>query len=393
MNNGFRSSFLAFGLLAGACSDSEAGATSTGPSAQPICPLPQDNPHIVAIEGALFTHLALWSDGRLQCWGDDDYNLCARGSDYKWYNIGAFDATGVSCLTSVHLEHANVVGVEAWDPPRFGAGSVLLWGAFPDLFVSVDTFGVGPIELSEEPTLVAPDGPLLVYGPDTGLLWKGTIVIDGKVPPTRLRADTLTPVPLPGPVVDLSADGAPCAVLADGRLFCWGYGPRGELGLGDTWVSSEPALVPSPEPICQVDQGVDWMCGRACSGAVYCTGVNTFEQILPGGPTEVRALTPIEGLPPLDAIWLEGFTGCGLSGGEVWCWGERQGLTGEDGAEPPTRIAAFDDVIDLSFAEQSSLCVLRSDSSVWCIGEPSAHGRCGSWSEGWQPFDFNCGAQ
>lgn len=397
MSSGFRASLLACALLASGCSDSELAApslsaASSGSSIQRVCPLSPDNPHVVAVEGALLTHIALWSDGHIECWGYDDFNLCARGEEYKPFPYGSVEAEGVGCLKRVQFEDANVTGIEAWAPPRFEEGSVLLWGAVPDVFVPVDAFGVGPIELFEEPTLIAPDGPLLVYGPNMGLLWKGRIVLDDNLPPTVIRADAFTAVPLPGPVVDLSADGAPCVVLVDGRLFCWGYGPRGELGLGDISVSTEPALVSSPEPICEVDQGVDWMCGRACSGAVYCTGVNTFEQILPGGPQEIRTLTRIEGLPPLDAIWLEGWTGCGLSVGEVWCWGERYLLSGGESGDPPTRMADFYDVVDVSLADTTSLCVLRKDASVWCDGD---YGRanCNSNAKGWQPIDFNCGAQ
>ena len=383
---------LALANLVIGCSDETAAATSTGTGPTPVCELPQGNPHVVAIEGALGLHMALWSDGRLRCWGDDDFNLCARAADYNPYNIGTFEAGGVSCLSAVQFEGGNVVGVEAWSPPRSGSSSVVLWGAAPELFVTTDAFGVGRIETAEPPALVSADGPLLVYGPESGLFWKGTIVIDDEVPPNFIRADGFTPVALPGPVVDLSTDGAACAVLADGRLYCWGYGPNGELGLGDSSVSIEPALVASPEPLCEVDQGVDWMCARACSGAVYCTGKNTFGQIDPSGPERVRSLSRIEGLPPLDAISLEGFTGCGIGAGELWCWGERELLTGEAGSAPPSRVADFIGVADLSLADGSSLCALRQDGTVWCDGEPSAHARCGAHIDGWQQLDFSCGA-
>ncbi len=369
------------------CGDDAGAATAGPPPPEPVCTLPQGSPHVVAIEGAeaFSLHVALLSNGDLHCWGNDGVGAC--GSKF----LSPVRSTVASCLASVKLEAGTLMATEAWSPPRDPARPLLVWGYDARRNLETDASGLGRIEISPAPTVYSPDNPFLFYHPETGPMWMGSLRLDDAVPPAAVVAQTPTPLSLPGPVVDFASLTEACAVIADGRLFCWGWGPYGSLGLGSLLSVADPTEVASPESICEVEIGFHWMCSRACSGSVYCAGANYSGRIDPALPGDVTALTRIAGLPALDSIWLETSTGCGISQGDVWCWGNRNIVSGGETGDPPTKMSDFGDVVDVSLAGEQSLCVLRADGTIWCDG--LARGDCVPLPSGWQPVDLHCAEQ
>lgn len=60
----------------------------------------------------------------------------------------------------------------------------------------------------------------------------------------RLRGNTPEPVELPAEIVEISAGTAhTCARARDGRVWCWGIGEHGELGVLPSWIHLEPLTV------------------------------------------------------------------------------------------------------------------------------------------------------
>jgi hypothetical protein len=126
-----------------------------------------------------------------------------------------------------------------------------------------------------------------------------------------------TPVALPEPAVRVGSDSRmACAVLASGRVSCWGYG--GEP-------ASEPIGVPGLPPQDSVDVAV--ANGHACvltaAGGVWCTGFNVYGQLCDGtigdNPNFRRATELGDGVVTLA---VEERDTCGMKADGAWCCGD-----------------------------------------------------------------------
>jgi hypothetical protein len=143
-----------------------------------------------------------------------------------------------------------------------------------------------------------------------------------------------------------------CALLVDGRLFCWGAGDRGQLGLASPSADSStpvPIAIPSPTSAKPkaIAVGDGHVCARLEDTTVWCWGDNSSSQLGegPGGPAS--SPTPVQvyraaGNPPhplsyVTNIAAGGRTTCATSfkDGHAWCWGANEsGQAGQSGAAP-----------------------------------------------------------
>lgn len=126
-------------------------------------------------------------------------------------------------------------------------------------------------------------------------------------------------------VVDLdSRDRWSCAVLASGRVACWGA-PAGDdatLGLGKLGFARTPIYVAGLDDATRVAVGGDFACALRKSGKVACWGHNDHGQLgTPGtGGPKPRTIPGLEGVTALDAGWSQA---CAVTAaGTVRCWGE-----------------------------------------------------------------------
>src|SRR5204863_7407707 len=62
-----------------------------------------------------------------------------------------------------------------------------------------------------------------------------------------------------------------CA-LAGGRVYCWGAGDRGQLGLGTTRDAPTPTVVPGLEGVRQIAAGADHSCALLGDHELRCWG-------------------------------------------------------------------------------------------------------------------------
>ncbi|MFO0679598.1 MAG: hypothetical protein U0169_23930 [Polyangiaceae bacterium] len=83
-----------------------------------------------------------------------------------------------------------------------------------------------------------------------------------------------------------------CAVLDDGRAWCWGSNTKGELGTADGPSTSEaPMAVRGLSDVEQISVGSQHACARTKLGHVYCWGGNGAGQL--GNGTEADSKKPI----------------------------------------------------------------------------------------------------
>ena len=101
-----------------------------------------------------------------------------------------------------------------------------------------------------------------------------------------------TAVPLPGPAVQVAAGwGHSLALLADGRLFAWGNNASGQLGDGTTTMRNTPALVPGFTNTIYIACGYNHNLAVKSDQSVWLWGYNSHGQL--GQGDKVDRSTPV----------------------------------------------------------------------------------------------------
>lgn len=203
---------------------------------------------------------------------------------------------------------------------------------------------------------------------------------------------------LPRPARALAVTGfRSCAVVDDGRAFCWGAAWTGALSLplGDPQVVPcgpfDHPCAPSPAQMPGIDDAIDittWgrqSCALLARGTVSCWGNNHNGTLGLGhsdpvlGPHEIPSLTGVRKLAQVDA------TCALLDNGHVACWGSNKigqlGLGLHAGPEQcgnppldfacskrPREVPGIENAVDIAQG-RSHFCVLLADGRVACWGE------------------------
>jgi alpha-tubulin suppressor-like RCC1 family protein len=111
--------------------------------------------------------------------------------------------------------------------------------------------------------------------------------------------------------------------ISDGQLFCWGSNTYGQLGVGSlaTTIAYFPEQVGASSTWSHISTGRNHACGIN-SGALYCWGRDTYEQLGNGGSSaDVIAPEQIG----VSTTWTHVSAGetqtCGINNGALYCWG------------------------------------------------------------------------
>jgi hypothetical protein len=194
-------------------------------------------------------------------------------------------------------------------------------------------------------------------------------------------------------VIDLAAgvDFA-CAVLADGRIACWGSDRLGALGDGDAGPSRRPVLVQGIDDAIAITADGDFACALRADGRAACWGkggygnlgaADTPDRCTTTMGVEVpcaRAPVEITGLSRAVAIDANDMRVCALDGdGRVWCWG--RGIVGapmpdtctagrntEPCARTPVAIPGIGDAVEIGLAMQAT-CYRTRKGRIRCWGQ------------------------
>ncbi len=319
---------------------------------EPVCPLPQDDPKIVALGPAHSATFLLKSDGSIWCWGSDTAALCSEGGGASsWPERGSRE-----CIAAIESEHGPTVALDG-----FGYGHVY---TFSDL---------GEEEQAEAELSVL--GPLKsISGMGSGvavLTEKGDVFIQGPVPinPNEdLRYDSFTRIEFGAPARAIHVIGGICAVLVDGEVKCLGDNYSGHMGFAEPAFVLEPTTLPLPLPARSLTTEGATTCALLENGEVHCAGDNNYGCLGIDESIESRAsFARVEGLGPATSVTVTLFNTCALVEGDVWCWGDNPVEAGS--SHVPAQVTAFGDV--LTFTQNESvggLCVLRAGDEVWCTG-------------------------
>lgn len=195
----------------------------------------------------------------------------------------------------------------------------------------------------------------------------------------------------PGPTTTVSPQGPEvvdvavghdhsCAVLEDGRVFCWGVNENGELGDGTLEDSPTPVLVEGLGPARSVEvsgessaiQGRS-TCAVLDDGTVACWGSGGHGQLGTGTYDDASTPQQVQGLEGVVQVAVGDTHACALlDDGTVRCWGANR-LYGQVGVGPgeyfntPQQVPGVSGAVSVA-AGYYNTCVVLADGGLQCWG-------------------------
>ena len=167
-----------------------------------------------------------------------------------------------------------------------------------------------------------------------------------------------------------------CVLHVGGAVSCWGSNEFGQLGNGESSDSYVPARVDGIVDAVAVAAGEDHTCALHAEGAVSCWGSNEFGQL--GNGTTENSATPVKVQEITDAVSIAvGYKySCTIhTKGDVSCWGSnRFGTLGYgdnidhyDFSVNPELVPGVSQTESLH-TDNQYLCALRTDNTAICWG-------------------------
>ena len=171
--------------------------------------------------------------------------------------------------------------------------------------------------------------------------------------------------------------GFVCAVENTGVASCWGNNVHGQLGDGTTDNRYTPVRVQGLTSSLSISPGYQHACAVHQDGGVSCWGENADGQLgRPGGGMHLRP-ERVSGLGSVLKVASGRATTCALAlGGRVLCWGSNAtGSLGRgvddatlEGASTPGAVQGVQGATDVSgFSDY--FCAIDGRKSVWCWGD------------------------
>ncbi len=137
--------------------------------------------------------------------------------------------------------------------------------------------------------------------------------------------------------------GTSCALRTGGRVSCWGNGAQGRLGIGEPVASlvKTPAELPGLVDVKALSSDDSHSCAVVADGRLLCWGQNVWGEI--GDRTKQNRFAPVavHGLTGVVEVSAGMSHTCARRADRsVWCWGDNdQGLLGVGIADPISRLA------------------------------------------------------
>ncbi|AKU94892.1 hypothetical protein AKJ09_01556 [Labilithrix luteola] len=138
-----------------------------------------------------------------------------------------------------------------------------------------------------------------------------------------------------------------CAITIDGRLFCWGHGDQGALGVGNFQDMPLPTEVGIPGPAfpAQIAVSGGHSCARTTNGRLYCwSRANTYGELGYEDVAGVFVPALVSSMENVVSVATGTGSTCALStSGVVQCWGDNSkgqlGIGQHDSQRHPTPTA------------------------------------------------------
>jgi len=310
----------------------------------------------------------------LRCWGSNAGGQIGDGSTTRAPAPVVLGLSGVTLVGggASHSCALTSTGLRCWgenDRGQLGLGVTGAPRTSPAAVVGLPGTATD-LAMGSDHTCAISGGSVYCWGDNqSGQIATGTTSMTAVPSPTLIT--------LPTSAAQVSAFGGhSCALLVDGRVFCWGENGLGQVGNGTVGTDvSTPAEVSAARNATHVVAGTTHTCAIV-SGAVQCWGNNLFGQ-LGDGTTGASRGTPM----PTTALTgsaiqlaLGSAHSCVRTATRVYCWGDNSfGQGGQDNSGAmgfmlvrPTEVATLGAVEEL-VGGTSHTCA-RDGSRVRCIG-------------------------
>jgi alpha-tubulin suppressor-like RCC1 family protein len=269
------------------------------------------------------------TDSAAYCWGENDFGQLGR-NDYNDADT-AVAVTGGHLFSTISAHtsfHVCAVAISA---------EVYCWGRDDKGELGNGTPGV------TSPSPVLASGSLVLAGVSAGnefsCAWEGAgkgYCWGGNAQGRLGNGSTLDTIyTAPYPVADtiaftrLSAGTFHvCGITSSGKMYCWGSGPNGALGHGDTVSVPTPQQVPgsgTARVFTDVTSGANVTCGVTTSKDAWCWGANPHGELGDPATGASGTLSPVKvaGGHSFEAVSAGFNHTCAFdSFGAVFCWGE-----------------------------------------------------------------------
>ncbi|HEY2641316.1 MAG TPA: hypothetical protein VGI66_15710 [Streptosporangiaceae bacterium] len=216
---------------------------------------------------------------------------------------------------------------------------------------------------------VVPDGRVFCWGrDDKGQLGSGRKAITRITIPVRAL--------LPAAVAVAAGGEHSCAIQAvSDQVWCWGSDPYGELGNGKKLAAVlRPIMVPGLQAF-QISAGFHFTC--AVTGAarqVQCWGYNKFGELGNGNTANSSTPVTVAGLTGVSTVSTGAFHACAvLLTGALYCWGQnvfgQLGIGNRTDSHVPVLVGrAGTDVVSVATGQDDTCAVLTSSFDLKCWG-------------------------
>jgi alpha-tubulin suppressor-like RCC1 family protein len=267
------------------------GNGTTTPSPTPVAVMGLGSMATALVAGGDHT-CALLADGGVQCWGRNDSGQLGNGTTTPSPTpVAVMGLGGMATALVAGAYHTCALRsdgtVRCWgrnDSGQLGDGSRMNRPTpvpVVDLVGTASTLTAGALHTCA----VISDGRVQCWGRnDSGQLGDGT---------TTRSPTPVAVTGLGGTAAAVEAGGVhTCALLADGHVQCWGSNFCGQLGDGTTTNRSTPTTVTGlGGTAAVVDAGGFHTCALLADGRVQCWGCNDYGQI--GDRSRTPRLTPV----------------------------------------------------------------------------------------------------
>jgi len=281
--------------------------------------------------------------GRAYCWGANDGGQLGSGD--RSDRASAASVATSNAFTRLALGLAHSCGIDA-------AGTALCWGRNAS-----GQLGDGTRQDRTTPVAVATPGALIglaagwnhtcAIAAGSGRAFCWGLNAEGQLGEGS-RVDRVVPTPVSGsqPFTALAAGNAHTCGLSAGTVLCWGANGSGQLGVGQAPGQSEPLRLEAlPGVATQVVAGAVHTCALLQNGRAWCWGQNLHGQLGDGTNAGRSLPTVVEGDLVFSRLEAGGGSTCGVTnGGATYCWGLNQSGQLGDGTRTnravPTRVGS-----------------------------------------------------
>jgi alpha-tubulin suppressor-like RCC1 family protein len=342
----------------------------------------------IAVAVGLGYGCALLDSGAVKCWGSNEAGQL--GTDRSGFQEPApVPVAGLSDATAIAAGQETTCAVhEGGTVSCWGENTTGLLGTGTNRPAHENKPKLVPGLTGVESVAIGFDHACAVHTDGTVSCWgRGR---DGALGNGTKSAAISKPVVVPGlrDVTEVSAGQRfSCALLNTGEVRCWGLNLIGQIGIpwerGQRSLSTTPVSVTGLTDAKRIASSKNNTCAVLASGRVTCWGSPNGGAL--GNASQDPTPTPVtaDAVESAADVAAGGIYTCAVIGqpGAVTCWGADLTAITVDKAEysPPTAVPGLEAVVSID-ANWNLACAARADGTVACWGR-NDHGQLGAGTD------------